>query len=597
MRYLVVLLLILIPQVLALELRVGVYDNPPLVSQEGLNYEGLYIDLIEHIADKEGWKIVYVYDHFPNLIKKLENGEIDLMTAIAFTEERARLFNFTNETVIPNWGVIVAKQTYDSILELHGLKVAGVKADVYTEGFKKISKDFELSCEIIEIDGDYKQVFEAVRDGYADVGIVSRIYGSFYAKDYGLETTNIIFSPISLKFASKNRELLSVIDRHLAEMKADSNSVYYRSLDKWFGVKPEFIPSWLYQVIAIGAIIFIALLIGNVYLGREIRKRTEKIAEEEKFLRAIFDVTPGGICVIDPNMKIISINKTLEKWFGKEQSIVGKKCFEIFQNRASQCENCPSIKAMKSRKVEKAVIATPPGHQVYWLEVFSSPIFDERGNLKMSVLFMEDITEKKIAEEKLKEAYELYDNVWENSNDILVYHDFREGYVKMNRKAREIVGYEVGSKISLSELFDSKYQEIAKSKMQEVLNTKKATEPFELLLRSKDGKEIWIEVVASPVLKDGEIVGMHVIARDITEKKKLIEQLERNMLAMAHLVDKIKNPLTVARAFCELHEKVGDEGIEKAIQEIDVVIDLLRDLDKAWVESERLRNLLFGRKI
>ncbi|MEM4946463.1 MAG: PAS domain S-box protein [Archaeoglobaceae archaeon] len=224
-------------------------------------------------------------------------------------------------------------------------------------------------------------------------------------------------------------------------------------------------------------------------------------------------------------------------------------------------------------------------------------MFDERGNLKMSVLFMEDITEKKIAEEKLKEAYELYDNVWENSNDILVYHDFREGYVKMNRKAREIVGYEVGSKISLSELFDSKYQEIAKSKMQEVLNTKKATEPFELLLRSKDGKEIWIEVVASPVLKDGEIVGMHVIARDITEKKKLIEQLERNMLAMAYLVDKIKNPLTVARAFCELHEKVGDEGIEKAIQEIDVVIDLLRDLDKAWVESERLRNLLFGRKI
>ncbi|MEM1671362.1 MAG: PAS domain S-box protein [Archaeoglobaceae archaeon] len=224
-------------------------------------------------------------------------------------------------------------------------------------------------------------------------------------------------------------------------------------------------------------------------------------------------------------------------------------------------------------------------------------MFDERGNLKMSVLFMEDITEKKIAEEKLKEAYELYDNVWENSNDILVYHDFREGYVKMNRKAREIVGYEVGSKISLSELFDSKYQEIAKSKMQEVLNTKKATEPFELLLRSKDGKEIWIEVVASPVLKDGGIVGMHVIARDITEKKKLIEQLERNMLAMAYLVDKIKNPLTVARAFCELHEKVGDEGIEKAIQEIDVVIDLLRDLDKAWVESERLRNLLFGRKI
>ncbi|MCS7144996.1 MAG: PAS domain S-box protein, partial [Archaeoglobaceae archaeon] len=536
---------------------------------------------------------------FPNLLKKLENGEIDLMTAIAYSEERAKLFNFTNETVLSNWGVIVAKRQYNSILELSGLKVAGVSRDIYTESFKRLSKDFELNCEILEIEGDYKQVLEAVRDGYAEFGIVSRLYGYFHAKEYGLECTNIIFSPISLKFASKNKDLLSVIDKHLAEMKGDGNSIYYKSLDKWLGVKPEFIPRWFYQIIAIGVIILLAMFIGNVYLGREVRKRTEKIAENERFLRAVYDATQDGICVIDPKMNIISVNKAVENWFGKGKAIIGKKCFEVFQNLRSPCDNCPSIKAMKSGKIESSITLAPSRDQVIWLEVFSSPIFDGRGNIQMVVLFLRDITTKKIAEDKLKEAYELYDMLWENSNDLLVYHNLKEGYVKMNKKARELFGYEVDKRIELSELSnlaDPKYYEIAKRKMEEVFNTKKATEPFELLLRAKDGKEIWLEVFMYPVIKEGEIIGLHVVARDITDRKKLIEQLEKNTMLIAHLVDKIKNPLTVARAFCELHDKVGDEGIEKAIQEMDIIIDLLRDLEKAWIESERLRDLLFGRK-
>lgn len=252
------------------------------------------------------------------------------MTAIAYSEERARIFSFTNETVISNWGVIVSKQRYDSILELHNLKVAGVSRDIYTESFKKISRDFELNCEILEIEGDYKQVLEAVGSGYADVGVVSRIYGSLYAKDYGLETTNIIFSPISLKFASKNRELLSIIDKHLAEMKADSNSAYYRSLDKWFGVKAEVLPTWSYHLIALGGIIATVLFIGNVILGREVKKRSEKIAENERFLKTIFNTIQDGISVLNDKMEIIAVNNTMEKWYAKSMPLLGKKCYEAY---------------------------------------------------------------------------------------------------------------------------------------------------------------------------------------------------------------------------------------------------------------------------
>ncbi|MEM2086987.1 MAG: PAS domain S-box protein, partial [Archaeoglobaceae archaeon] len=546
------------------------------------------------IARKEGWRMIYDYDTFPNLLKKLENGQIDLMTAIAYSEERARIFSFTNETLISNWGVIVSKQRYDSILELHNLKVAGVSRDIYTESFKKISRDFELNCEILEIEGDYKQVLEAVRSGYADVGVVSRIYGSLYAKDYGLETTNIIFSPISLKFASKNRELLSIIDKHLAEMKADSNSAYYRSLDKWFGVKAEVLPTWGYHLIALGGIIATVLFIGNVILGREVKKRSEKIAENERFLKTIFNTIQDGISVLNDKMEIIAVNNTMEKWYAKSMPLLGKKCYEAYHGRNEPCKECPTIRSISSRKVENAIVPGAKGSEVEYLELFSYPVFDEKGNLKMFVEFVRNITEKKRAEAQLKEALEQYRYLWENANDLMFIQDLKGNFIDVNRKGLELFGYERGSGITVWDVVDPRHHEYVKEKINEILTSKKPTMPYELLCRAKDGREIWLEIVAHPVIKDEKIVAIHGIARDITERKKLLEQLEKDIMVIAYLVDRIRNPLTVARAFCELRSEVGDEAIEKAMEGIDTVIELLKDIEKAWIESERLRSLLFG---
>lgn len=465
-------LLLLAAQASAAELKVGVYDNPPLVGRSDSGYEGFYIDILEHIAEKEGWKIVYDYDSFPNLLRKLERGEIDLMTAIAYSEERLRFFNFTNETVIPNWGLIVAKERYDSILQLENLRIAGVTHDVYTESFKKLSKDFELNCEILELEGDYKDVLEAVRLELADAGIVSRIYASLYAEDYGLKITSIIFSPINLKFASKNGELLSIIDRHLAEMKANSNSVYYRSMEKWFGLRYEVVPGWLYPLIAGSAIIICSLLLGNILLGREVRRRTK---EREEALRQ-------------------------------------------------------------------------------------------------------------------------YEYLWENANDILFIHDLQGNFLETNRKAIELFGYERSWRVKVWDVIVPEYHGVVEEKLKWILETKKPTKPYELLCRTRDGKEVWLETVSHPFIKNGEIVGIHGIARDITERKKLQEQLEKNIMLIAHLTDRIRNMLTAARAYCELREELEDEAAEKAIECIDEVIGLLEDFEKTWAESERLRNLLFGRE-
>ncbi len=54
-------------------------------------------------------------------------------------------------------------------------------------------------------------------------------------------------------------------------------------------------------------------------------------------------------------------------------------------------------------------------------------------------------------------------------------------------------------------------------------------------------------------------------------------------------MDRIRNPLAAARAFCELREKLGDDVYGRVISNIDRVTELIADLDRVWENLERLR--------
>ncbi|MEM0203282.1 MAG: PAS domain S-box protein [Archaeoglobaceae archaeon] len=593
MRLLVLLLILATPS-LALELKVGVYDNPPLVFKDGDHYSGLYIDILEEIAKKEGWEIVYVYDKFPNLLEKLKSGEIDLMTAIAYSEERTKVFAFTNETVIVNWGVLVAKEPPGSILELDGKKIVGVRGDVYFLELQKLIKGFEIHCEFFELEGDYKEVMNAVALGFADVGVISRTYASQFFEGYGLKVTNIIFSPVELKFATipEKRYVIDAIDRNLAEMKNTKGSAYYIAIENWFGEKPSF---WREHgsVVVPMAILTLFLVSLAVYLTKIAKVKTRESFESKRFLQSVFNAIQDGISVLDSNMQIIAVNHAMEKWYAKNMPVVGKKCYEAYHDRTSPCENCPTLKAIQSKKVEYAVVPGLKGSQAEWLELFSYPVFDKNGKVVMIVEFVRDVTEKKKTEDRLRELLNEYQYFWNSVNDVLYIHDLEGRILRSNKKGVELTGYE--GDVTIWELVEEEYHELVKEKIREIVE-KRDVGRYEVPIRSKDGKRYWLEVLASPVIRNSQVVAIQGIARDVTDRKQLIDRLEKDIQLIAHIIDKTRNSLTVARAYCELSKEIGDEAVEKSLKAIDDISRLLSDLDKAWVDSERLREFLFGKK-
>lgn len=86
--------------------KVGLYENKPLIftGKSGLP-QGLFVDILDSIGHSEGWRIEYIPGSWVQCLKRLQNGEIDLMGSIAYSPERAKRYYFSEETVISNCGV------------------------------------------------------------------------------------------------------------------------------------------------------------------------------------------------------------------------------------------------------------------------------------------------------------------------------------------------------------------------------------------------------------------------------------------------------------------------------------------------------------
>ncbi|MFH0856164.1 MAG: ATP-binding protein [Candidatus Omnitrophota bacterium] len=263
--------------------KVGIYEDAPLLFiGDGGKPKGICVDILGKIASKEGWTIEYVPGSWPQCLERLKAGEIDLLADIVYTQARSEIYDFTFESIISDWGEAYARKGsgIQSILDVRNKVIAGVNNDIYYLEFKKLAKAFKINCNFIEA-GDYSGVFRLLEEKRADAGIVSRLYGAQRASPGNINKTAIVFSPEDARLASpkgKNRALLEAIDRNIAGLKKESNSFYYKTLEKWLGnAKARRISQFLtwFSVSALGLLLLFMLL--SAILKAQVARRTKDL--------------------------------------------------------------------------------------------------------------------------------------------------------------------------------------------------------------------------------------------------------------------------------------------------------------------------------
>ncbi|MBN2301409.1 MAG: transporter substrate-binding domain-containing protein, partial [Lentisphaerae bacterium] len=273
--------------------RVGVYDNPPKIMTGGDKKapRGIFIDIVESVAEQEGWQITYVSGAWHDCLDRISKGDIDLMPDVAFSEERNLHFDFNKLPILSSWLQVFCRKDHfiNSLAQLEGKKLTVLEGSIQQQTCKYLQNELGLSSiEIISLP-EYASTISMVERGEADAVIASRFYGYSKERTDTLIPTPIILFPTSLYFITakgRNAELLNCIDHHMVAMMNNPNSVYYDSLSRWLHKNPEWhIPRFIIYSISVISLIALLFVIFSLVLKRQVNNRTRELKTNNEKLR------------------------------------------------------------------------------------------------------------------------------------------------------------------------------------------------------------------------------------------------------------------------------------------------------------------------
>ncbi|MDP1621739.1 MAG: PAS domain S-box protein [Bacteroidales bacterium] len=125
------------------------------------------------------------------------------------------------------------------------------------------------------------------------------------------------------------------------------------------------------------------------------RKRTsDSLIKAKEEWEATFNAMPDLIAIIDPDHRIIRVNKAMAVSLGcSDNDIVGKLCYNIVHGCNAIPESCPHARTLHTGKEEIQEVEEPRMGGVF--DITTTPVYDKKGKLKYTVHVASNITKKK----------------------------------------------------------------------------------------------------------------------------------------------------------------------------------------------------------
>jgi len=255
----------------------------------------------------------------------------------------------------------------------------------------------------------------------------------------------------------------------------------------------------------------------------EQRKAEERIRASEERYRSLFENAKDVTLTLNLKGKITSINKAAVEYGFKKDEIIGKSMLDFTSKK-----NWPKLLGMllqlaRGRKVEGNIeINTPRGKKI--AEYSSTPIIIDNKVVGVQTI-LRDITERKEVEEKVKKASEEWMRTFDAISDFVFVLDNDHRLLRVNKATCDALKKEPEELIGKRcfEVFHGTNEPIQNCPCERMSVTKEAaTEEI-----NDPNLGLSLLVTVSPLFDDnGELIGCAHIAKDITERKKTLEELK-----------------------------------------------------------------------
>ena len=287
----------------------------------------------------------------------------------------------------------------------------------------------------------------------------------------------------------------------------------------------------------------------------------------------MFEQSTTSMCLYKPDGTIYKVNAAFCKLFGVEEKVMIDACYNVFQDQAAIDSGViPLLREIFDENkthtwkidfdidIASESTGTPTSRigRVF-IEVFGYPVVSRKGNLEYVVLQHYDITERKRAEEALRESEERSTLLLKATNEGLCFHD--QGLVlHSNEKLVEIFGYD-----SLEEILELKINVIqfAAPESRELVgkNSKAGyEEPYEAMGLRKDGSTFPLLLHGRQIPYQGKIVRITSVV-DLTKQKQADEFLRDSEKKYRTLFENSKDAIyinTKEGRFIDLNQSMLD---------------------------------------
>jgi PAS domain S-box-containing protein len=268
------------------------------------------------------------------------------------------------------------------------------------------------------------------------------------------------------------------------------------------------------------------------------RTRAETaLRESEARFRSMFEGAAIGIGLDNLQGRIVESNPALQQMLGYNRSELNQITFAEFSHPDDVAADAEQFEAMVAGKIdayqmEKRHIRKDG--QVVWVRLTNSLVRDAAGNPQFTIGMVENITERKQAEEALQHSEARFRVVAETAAcAFLVYQGSRLKYV--NPATEAITEYSREELIAMDfwQLAHPEFRLLVQQRGLARQRGEAVPQRYEIKILTKTGKERWVDFTAGVIQYEGQPAGM-ATAYDITDRKqaeaKLLHAAERERL-------------------------------------------------------------------